>query len=52
VLIFCLPHQFLGRVCADVRAQHAPDAIAVSLIKAVEFDESGVRPAGAAGRGG
>ncbi|KAJ1484641.1 glycerol-3-phosphate dehydrogenase 1-like protein-like protein, partial [Baffinella frigidus] len=42
VLIFCLPHQFLDRVCQGVKGRASPDAIAVSLIKAVEFDESGV----------
>jgi len=42
ILIFCLPHQFLPKVCADVKGNHADDCIAVSLIKAVEFDDKGV----------
>jgi len=42
VLIFCLPHQFLDKVCAGIKGKYAKDAIAVSLIKAVEFDDKGV----------
>lgn len=42
ILVFCMPHQFLGKICEEIRKVHAPDCIAVSLIKGVEFDESGV----------
>eukprot|EP00288_Rhodomonas_lens_P013836 CAMPEP_0177710606 /NCGR_PEP_ID=MMETSP0484_2-20121128/11424_1 /TAXON_ID=354590 /ORGANISM="Rhodomonas lens, Strain RHODO" /LENGTH=461 /DNA_ID=CAMNT_0019222297 /DNA_START=45 /DNA_END=1430 /DNA_ORIENTATION=- len=42
VLIFCLPHQFLDKVCGQVKGKHADECIAVSLIKAVEFDDTGV----------
>jgi glycerol-3-phosphate dehydrogenase (NAD+) len=42
VLIFCLPHQFLDGVCEKILHQHAPGCIAISLIKAVEFDAGGI----------
>jgi hypothetical protein len=42
VLIFCLPHQFLPGVCEKILGSHAPNCIAISLIKAVDFDENGI----------
>ena len=42
VLIFVLPHQFLGGLCEKISGNHAADCIAVSLIKAVHFDETGI----------
>ena len=42
VLIFVLPHQFLGGLCDKISGNHAPDCIAISLIKAVHFDETGI----------
>lgn len=42
ILIFVLPHQFLGSLCAKIRGNTAPDCIAVSLIKGVHFDETGM----------
>eukprot|EP00287_Rhodomonas_sp_CCMP768_P008642 CAMPEP_0196736308 /NCGR_PEP_ID=MMETSP1091-20130531/14416_1 /TAXON_ID=302021 /ORGANISM="Rhodomonas sp., Strain CCMP768" /LENGTH=201 /DNA_ID=CAMNT_0042080019 /DNA_START=14 /DNA_END=616 /DNA_ORIENTATION=- len=42
VLIFVLPHQFLGNICKKIAGTHAPDCIAISLIKAVHFDDKGM----------
>jgi glycerol-3-phosphate dehydrogenase (NAD+) len=42
ILIFVLPHQFLGGLCKKIAGNHAPECIAISLIKAVHFDESGM----------
>ena len=42
VLIFVLPHQFLGGLCKKIAGNHAPNCIAISLIKAVHFDDSGI----------
>jgi len=40
LLIFVLPHQFLGRICPQMSTV-APNCRAISLIKGIEFDESG-----------
>eukprot|EP00960_Hanusia_phi_P029794 748181-Hanusia_phi.AAC.2 len=42
VLIFVLPHQFLGGLCKKIKGNHAQDCIAVSLIKGVHFDSKGM----------
>mmetsp|Transcript_9644 Transcript_9644/g.22876 ORF Transcript_9644/g.22876 Transcript_9644/m.22876 type:complete len:389 (-) Transcript_9644:308-1474(-) len=42
VLIFVLPHQFLGGLCKKIAGNHAPGCIAISLIKAVHFDANGI----------
>jgi glycerol-3-phosphate dehydrogenase (NAD+) len=42
VLVFVLPHQFLARTCATLKGKIAPNAIAISLIKGIDFDEEGV----------
>ena len=42
VLIFVLPHQFLGGLCKKIVGTLAPDCIAISLVKAVHFDETGI----------
>ncbi len=42
ILIFVLPHQFLGGLCEKISGNHAADCIAISLIKAVHFDEKGM----------
>lgn len=42
VIIFVLPHQFLGGLCKKIAGNHAPDCIAISLIKAVHFDDTGI----------
>lgn len=41
VLVFVLPHQFLGALCDKIRGEVAADCIGVSLIKGVHFDDSG-----------
>jgi len=42
ILIFVLPHQFLGGLCKKILGNTNPGCIAVSLIKAVHFDSSGM----------
>lgn len=42
VLIFVLPHQFVKGLCGKLQGKLHPNAIAVSLIKGVDFDENGV----------
>lgn len=43
ILIFCVPHQFLGRMLSSIKNQGVKDtAIAVSLIKGIDFDANGV----------
>jgi glycerol-3-phosphate dehydrogenase (NAD+) len=42
VLIFVLPHQFLGGLCKKIAGNHHSTCIAISLIKAVHFDETGI----------
>jgi len=42
VLIFVLPHQFLPGLCDKIAGNHAPDCIAISLIKSVLFEEHGI----------
>jgi glycerol-3-phosphate dehydrogenase (NAD+) len=42
VLIFVVPHQFLDGLCEKIIEHHASDCIAISLIKAIHFDESGI----------
>ena len=40
LLIFVLPHQFLGRICPQMTTM-AKGCRAISLIKGIEFEESG-----------
>mmetsp|Transcript_19075 Transcript_19075/g.31243 ORF Transcript_19075/g.31243 Transcript_19075/m.31243 type:complete len:707 (+) Transcript_19075:131-2251(+) len=42
VLIFVLPHQFLGRLLPVIKPVMAPDAFGISLIKGIDFDSSGI----------
>lgn len=43
ILIFCVPHQFLGGMLDTIKKQGLPSgAIALSLIKGIDFDENGV----------
>jgi glycerol-3-phosphate dehydrogenase (NAD+) len=43
IFIFCVPHQFLGRMLASIKAQGIKkDALAVSLIKGIDFDQNGI----------
>lgn len=42
VFVFVLPHQFLLRTCKTLKGRIAPDSIAISLIKGIDFDDNGV----------
>lgn len=42
VFVFVLPHQFLPRACKTLKGNIPDDAIAISLIKGIDFDEKGV----------
>lgn len=42
VLVFVLPHQFLPRTCQALKGIVSDNAIGISLIKGIEFDEDGV----------
>eukprot|EP01086_Lenisia_limosa_P000480 TRINITY_DN10861_c0_g1_i1.p1 TRINITY_DN10861_c0_g1~~TRINITY_DN10861_c0_g1_i1.p1 ORF type:complete len:346 (+),score=127.17 TRINITY_DN10861_c0_g1_i1:86-1123(+) len=42
ILVFVLPHQFIGRVCKTIRGHVSPNVKAISLIKGVLFDDKGV----------
>lgn len=42
IFVFVLPHQFLLRTCKSLKGNIAPDSIAISLIKGIDFDENGV----------
>eukprot|EP00161_Ancyromonas_sigmoides_P005485 TRINITY_DN1598_c0_g1_i1.p1 TRINITY_DN1598_c0_g1~~TRINITY_DN1598_c0_g1_i1.p1 ORF type:complete len:357 (-),score=199.85 TRINITY_DN1598_c0_g1_i1:850-1920(-) len=41
LLIFVLPHQFIGRLAKSLEGRLAPGARAISLIKGVDFDAEG-----------
>ncbi|XP_071151888.1 glycerol-3-phosphate dehydrogenase [NAD(+)], cytoplasmic-like [Mytilus edulis] len=43
ILIFVLPHQFVGKTCEQMKGKIKSSAIAVSLIKGVSIDDSGMR---------
>jgi len=42
LLVFVLPHQFLGKFLPDIREVMSKKAAAISLIKGIEFDDEGV----------
>ncbi|KAL7685493.1 putative oxoglutarate/iron-dependent dioxygenase, glycerol-3-phosphate dehydrogenase, NAD-dependent [Plasmopara halstedii] len=43
ILIFCVPHQFLGRMLTSIKEQGIKQgALAVSLIKGIDFDKNGI----------
>ncbi|KDO35417.1 glycerol-3-phosphate dehydrogenase [Saprolegnia parasitica CBS 223.65] len=43
ILIFCVPHQFLGRMLPQIKEQGLEsDCCAVSLIKGIDFNDNGV----------
>lgn len=42
VLIFVLPHQFLPKTCAALKGKISDKAIGISLIKGIDFDDTGV----------
>ncbi len=41
ILVFVLPHQFLGGLCKKIKDVMAPGAIAISLIKSVDHSSHG-----------
>ena len=43
ILIFVLPHQFLPRLMPVIKTAMASNARAISLIKGIDFDSSGIR---------
>jgi len=43
ILIFVVPHQFIHRICADLKGNLKPGALGVSLIKGVDFSDKGLR---------
>jgi len=42
ILVFVLPHQFLPRLLPQIKRVLRPEAKAISLIKGIDFNESGV----------
>ena len=44
ILVFVIPHQFIGGLCEKIVGNVASDCIGVSLIKGLDFDENGLRP--------
>lgn len=42
VLVFVLPHQFLPSTCRALKGKISPNAIGISLIKGIDFDDEGV----------
>lgn len=42
VLVFVLPHQFLPRTCKTLKGNLPDDAIGISLIKGIDFNDKGV----------
>lgn len=41
ILIFNLPHQFIGRICDNIKGKHLPYARGISCIKGVEVSDQG-----------
>eukprot|EP00127_Corallochytrium_limacisporum_P006037 Clim_evm5s217 gene=Clim_evmTU5s217 len=39
VLIFCIPHQFLKKVCREIKGHIQDEAIAISLIKGIDSED-------------
>jgi glycerol-3-phosphate dehydrogenase (NAD+) len=42
VVVFVVPHQFLAKTCATLKGKLAQNAVAISLIKGIDFDAKGV----------
>jgi hypothetical protein len=42
ILVFVIPHQFIGGLCEKICKNVAPDCIGVSLIKGLDFDDKGL----------
>ncbi|KGL73795.1 Glycerol-3-phosphate dehydrogenase 1-like, partial [Tinamus guttatus] len=43
VLVFVLPHQFIGRICEQIAGQIKPGAFGISLIKGIDEGPEGLR---------
>ncbi|KAL1920520.1 uncharacterized protein VTP21DRAFT_897 [Calcarisporiella thermophila] len=43
VLVFVVPHQFVKKVCSDIRGHIAPGCRGISLIKGVDTSEGGLQ---------
>ncbi|CAG8503033.1 5983_t:CDS:2 [Ambispora gerdemannii] len=44
VLVFVIPHQFVKGVCNQLKGRILPNAKAISLVKGVDVDETGLHP--------
>ncbi|RHZ84487.1 hypothetical protein Glove_81g37 [Diversispora epigaea] len=44
ILVFVVPHQFLYKVCDQLKGNIHPKAIGISLIKGCDTGETGIRP--------
>mmetsp|Transcript_31237 Transcript_31237/g.73046 ORF Transcript_31237/g.73046 Transcript_31237/m.73046 type:complete len:400 (+) Transcript_31237:65-1264(+) len=42
ILVFVIPHQFIGGLCEKIVGNVASDCIGVSLIKGLDFDQNGL----------
>eukprot|EP00299_Pterocystis_sp_00344_P017465 c8743_g1_i3.p1 GENE.c8743_g1_i3~~c8743_g1_i3.p1 ORF type:complete len:354 (-),score=65.30 c8743_g1_i3:1137-2198(-) len=42
LLVFVVPHQFLDRILSQIHPHVKPNAVAISLIKGISFDEKGM----------
>eukprot|EP00285_Hemiselmis_virescens_P017338 CAMPEP_0173393466 /NCGR_PEP_ID=MMETSP1356-20130122/22123_1 /TAXON_ID=77927 ORGANISM="Hemiselmis virescens, Strain PCC157" /NCGR_SAMPLE_ID=MMETSP1356 /ASSEMBLY_ACC=CAM_ASM_000847 /LENGTH=399 /DNA_ID=CAMNT_0014351485 /DNA_START=66 /DNA_END=1265 /DNA_ORIENTATION=+ len=42
ILVFVIPHQFIGGLCEKIMPNVSSDCIGVSLIKGLDFDENGL----------
>jgi|GEM_PF-1125138 len=42
ILLFVVPHQFLGKLLPVIKANMAADSLACTLIKGIEFDDNGI----------
>uniref|UniRef100_A0A5J6SDG1 Glycerol-3-phosphate dehydrogenase [NAD(+)] n=1 Tax=Potamotrygon motoro TaxID=86373 RepID=A0A5J6SDG1_POTMO len=43
VFVFVLPHQFIGKVCDEIKNNMKPGAIGISLIKGIDEDSNGLK---------
>uniref|UniRef100_A0A915JT50 PAS domain-containing protein n=1 Tax=Romanomermis culicivorax TaxID=13658 RepID=A0A915JT50_ROMCU len=41
ILLFIVPHQFIHKICSDMKGHVKPSAMGVTLIKGVSSDDSG-----------
>ncbi|XP_078260299.1 glycerol-3-phosphate dehydrogenase [NAD(+)], cytoplasmic-like isoform X2 [Rhinoraja longicauda] len=43
VFVFVLPHQFIGKICDQIKSKLKPGAIGISLIKGINEDSNGLK---------